>query len=71
MKYSLVKQRITSVFADFLQLHVGLSGFTLHLASHFARSFSNHSYRYGLSNDRTNCFASYTVNSGSLVQYAG
>jgi len=116
-----------------------LSGFALHLASHFARSFSIHSYCYGFSNDqaldrspgvaehmdvrerpldrspgvaehmdvrerpldrspgvaehmdvrerpldrspgvaehmdvreRPNCFASYSANSGSFMQYAG
>jgi len=58
-------------FADYLRIHFVLSGFTVHLASHFARSFSNHSYGYGISNDRANCFTSYPVNSGSLVQYAG
>jgi len=48
-----------------------LSGFTPRLTSHFDRSFSNHSFGYAFSNDRPNCFASHTVNSGSLVQYAG
>jgi hypothetical protein len=48
-----------------------LSGFALHLASHFARSFKNHSYGYACLNDRTNCIASYTAKSGSFVQYAG
>jgi len=48
-----------------------LSGFAVHLASHFARSFKNHSYGYACLNDRPNCIASYTANSGSFVQYAG
>ncbi len=48
-----------------------LSGFALLLASHFDRSFENHSYGYACSNDRPNCFASYTANSGSFMQYAG
>jgi hypothetical protein len=47
-----------------------LSGFALHLASHFGRSFSNHSYRYASSNDQPNCFASYNANSGSFMHYA-
>jgi hypothetical protein len=48
-----------------------LSGFAVHLASHFGRSFKNHSYGYACLNDRPNCIASYTANSGSFVQYAG
>ena len=48
-----------------------LSGFARHLASHFGKSFSNHSYRYDFSNDLPNCFAGYSTNSGSLVKYAG
>jgi hypothetical protein len=48
-----------------------LSGFALHLVLHFARSFENHSYGYGCSNDRPNCFTSYRANSGSFVHYAG
>jgi hypothetical protein len=48
-----------------------LSGFAAHLASHFGRSFKNHSYGYACLNDRPNCIASYTANSGSFVQYAG
>ena len=48
-----------------------LSGFAVNLASHFGRSFKNHSYGYACLNDRPNCIASYTANSGSFVQYAG
>jgi len=48
-----------------------LSGFAAHLASHFGRSFENHSYGYACSNDRPNCIASYAANSESFVQYAG
>jgi len=48
-----------------------LSGFALHLASHFGRSFKNHSYGYAYLNDRPNCIASYTANSGSFVQFTG
>jgi hypothetical protein len=48
-----------------------LSGFAVHLASHFGRSFKNHSYGYAYLNDRPNCIASYTANSESFVQYAG
>jgi len=54
-----------------LKVQFVLSGFALHLASHFARSFSIHSYCYGFSNDQANCIASYTANSGSFMQYAG
>jgi len=43
----------------------------LHLASHFGKSSSTHSYGYEISNDFSNCFASYNLNSESLVQYAG
>ncbi len=52
-----------------LRLQYVLSGFALHLPSHFGRSFSNHSYRYAFSNDRANCFASYKAIPGSLVKY--
>jgi len=48
-----------------------LSGFALHLASHFGRSFKNHSYGYACLNDRPNCLASYSAKSGSFMQYAG
>ena len=60
----------TGVFGFFPRLHFVLSGFALHLASHFGRSFSDHSQGYDVSNDLPNCFASYTANSGSLVKYA-
>jgi hypothetical protein len=46
-----------------------LSGFAVHLASHFGRSFKNHSYGYACLNDRPNCIASYTAESESFVQY--
>jgi len=58
-------------FERFPDLQFVLSGFALHLASHFGKSFSNHSYRYDFSNDLPNFFASYSANSGSLVNYAG
>jgi len=48
-----------------------LFGFAVHLASHFGRSFKNHSYGYACLNDRPNCIASYTAKSESFVQYAG
>jgi hypothetical protein len=48
-----------------------LSGFAAHLASHFARSFKNHSYGYACLNDRPNCIASYAAKSGSFVKYVG
>ena len=51
--------------------HSALSGFALYLASHFGRSFKNHSYGYACLNDRPNCLASYSANSGSFMQYAG
>jgi len=54
-----------------LKVQFVLSGFALHLASHFGKSFSNHSSRYGFLNDLPNCFASYSANSGSFMQYAG
>ena len=44
-----------------LELQFVLSGFALHLASHFARSSLNHSYRYASSNDQPNCIASYSA----------
>ena len=65
------KQIHARIFAEFVRSHFVLSGFTSYLTSHFVKSFSNHSYGYDLSNDLPNCFASYTVNSGSLMNYAG
>jgi hypothetical protein len=53
------------------ELRIVLSGFAPHLALHFGRSSSNHSYRYAFSNDHPNCFASCTANSGSFMKYAG
>ena len=52
-------------------LHFVLSGFTAYLASHFGKSFSNHSYGYDVSNDLPNCFTSYALNSESLMNYSG
>jgi hypothetical protein len=37
-----LKQGIKQEFDDFQRLHFVLSGFTLHLASHFGKSFSSH-----------------------------
>ncbi len=71
MKYFLFDQGIKCVLAGFLYLQFVLSGIAQHLASHFGRSFSNHSYRYDSSNDRPNCFASYSANPGSLVKCPG
>jgi len=71
MDNSYYKETIKRVFAECQELHFVLSGFTLHLALHFGKSSSNHSYGYGISNDLPNCFASYTVNSGSLMNYPG
>ncbi len=41
------------------------------LASHFARSPSNHSYGYASSGDRTNCLASDALILEPFMQYAG
>jgi len=65
------KLPITKELVDFPRLNFVLSGFILHLASHFGKSSSNHSYGYYVSNDLPNCIASYNLNSGSLVQFAG
>jgi hypothetical protein len=59
------------ILVDLHRFGIVLFGFTPHLASHICRSFSNHSYGYGVSNDQQICFASYTVKSESLVHYAG
>ena len=67
----LLNQTNMSVLDCYWRLQFVLSGFTQHLASHFGRSLSNHSYRYALSNDRPNCFASYSANSGSLMKCSG
>ncbi len=87
MKYLLCNQEIKWVLAYFRWLHFVLSGFahdhmdvggrvthgavTEHLASHFGRPSSNHSWRYGSSNDQPSCFASYSANPGSLVKCPG
>ena len=59
MKVIILIQSFTRHLSDFLKLQFVLSGFAQHLASHFVKSFSNHSFRYDSSNDSTNCFASY------------
>ena len=59
-------RKIQFVLSGFAVPHFHISG-----ASHFGRSFKNHSYGYACLNDRPNCIASYTANSGSFVQYAG
>ena len=66
-----INQQYMSYFVNILRVHFVLSGFAPYLPSHFCKSFSNHSYGYDISNDLPNCFASYTANSGSLVNYAG
>ena len=71
MEVIILIQNLTIYLRDFLKLQFVLSGFTQHLASQFGKSFSNHSYRYDFSNDLPSCFASYCVNSGSLVNYEG
>ena len=63
--------KVVGETAIFQKVQFVLSGFALHLASHFGRSFLNHSYCYDSANDRPNCFAIYTANSGSFMQYAG
>ena len=63
--------RLEAKIIDMQKIKFVLSGFAVHLASHFGRSFENHSYGYACSNDRPNCIASYTAKSGSFVQYAG
>ena len=61
----------TGKLSDFFKLQFVLSGFAQHLASHFGKFLSTHSYRYDFSDNFPNCFASYSANSGSLVNYAG
>jgi len=46
-----------------------LSGFALHLASHFARSFKNHSYGYACLNDRPNCRNDRAMNPSSSALF--
>ncbi len=69
MTVNLFIQGITGCLSDFRKLQFVLSGFAQHLASHFGKSLSYHSLRYAFSNDLPNCFASYSANSGSLVNY--
>ena len=66
-----LNQRHIAYFLEMLRLHFVLAGFAPHLASHFGKSFSDHSQGYDLSNDFPNCFASYAAIPGSLVNYAG
>jgi hypothetical protein len=66
-----VNHRYIAYIARIRWLHFVLSGFAVYLPSHFGKSFSNHSYGYDISNDLPNCFASYSANSGFLVNYAG
>jgi len=71
MNNFLIDQGTKFVLAGVLNLQFVLSGFAQHLASHFGRSFSNHSYRYAFSNDQPNCIASYSAKSGSLMKCPG
>ncbi len=69
-------ERVVARIIGMLKIQYVLSGFALphfHIsgASHFGRSFKNHSYGYACLNDRPNCIASYSAKSGSFVQYAG
>ncbi len=59
-------RKIQFVLSGFAVPHFYIIG-----TSHFGRSFKNHSYGYACLNDRPNCIASYTANSGSFVQFAG
>ena len=44
-------QDLMGNLSNFLELQFVLSGFAQHLASHFGKSFSSHSYRYDFSNN--------------------
>jgi hypothetical protein len=44
--------RLKAKINDIQKMLFVLSGFAAHLASHFGRSFENHSYGYACSNDR-------------------
>ena len=48
-----------------------LSGFRAHLALQLERSLLSHGQSYDSTRDRPTCFASYTLNPESFVQYAG
>jgi len=71
MRIMALIQLSKSILSCFCWLQFVLSGFAQHLASHFGKTFSNHSYRYDCSNDSPNCFASYSANPGSLVKCPG
>jgi hypothetical protein len=45
-------QKLMAEIVPFCNVQFVLSGFAAHLASHFGRSFENHSYGYACSNDR-------------------
>ena len=63
---------IISFFKVFyLRLQFVLLGFRPNLASHFARSPSNHSYDYAFSGDRPNCLASLALIPKPFMKYAG
>jgi hypothetical protein len=68
---ALLFQRDIDVNGADWRLQFVLSDFAVHLASHFGRSLSNHSYGYALSNDQPNCFASYTAILESFMNYPG
>jgi hypothetical protein len=59
------------MFGDIRRGQSVLSDFAMHLTSHFARSFSNHSFGYASSNDQPNCFASYNANLESFMNNPG
>ena len=44
--------RLEDKINDMQKIQFVLSGFAAHLASHFGRSFKNHSYGYACLNDR-------------------
>ncbi len=52
--------KLTTKIIAVRKIQLVLSGFAVHLTSHFGQSFENHSYGYACSNDRPNCIASYT-----------
>jgi len=64
------RHHLTEIMVIARIFHPG-SGSTLRLVAPLCRSFSKHGYGYAFSNDQSNCFASYTVNSTSWVKHAG
>jgi hypothetical protein len=71
LKAITLNQSFTKRLIGFWKKQFVLFGFAQHLASHFGKSFSNHSCRYGPSNDLPSCITSYSANSEFLMEYAG